>query len=232
MNSRRPLLHAGWLGIATIAFSFYLNSVFPTFAGEMQPGFTNPVLAFEFVENVDEVKALFSFDTAEELQLFRSKMDHGNRLDFIFMVIYNGFLFFLGWLLFKHSGRKPFFYILPLALVALAGDILETLQLLNISSRIDEDSLATPVLLLKWFTWLKWGALALIMHVFGLWLVKGARWMKILSTIAFAVPILGFIALFRPGLMNEFFALGIGLMFLGLTLTAFFYKDKEAVHPT
>ena len=84
-----------------------LLMVFPSKAPWMMDGFFTPVIAFEFIQSQSEVYQLFglpgSLDqlpmgqmmSQEMTQAMIKAMDLGNRLDYIFMVLYTLFFFFL-----------------------------------------------------------------------------------------------------------------------------------------
>ena len=99
---------------------------------------------------------------------------------------------------------------------------MENVQLLGLTLQLEMDggSMAAMLERLHFYTWLKWGGLALYFLLIaptfrrlpGLW--RGV-WL-----VASLPALLAVVAFFRRGLPNELLALSIGVMFLLLTLYA------------
>lgn len=158
-------------GLATIVMAIVLTVVpgtMPSPATLDHPAkFTNTILWFELVNDVDEVFAVLGpFDDSVGVER-REKLDRVNQLDFGFMVAYsafNGALVILVWSL--NRGRR-FWNGLSLvgagailAALMLVGDVIENLQLLQLTGYDTANDISADVMRqLNVWTRVKWGAL-------------------------------------------------------------------------
>lgn len=221
---RRPFWVSGLLGIGLIAMSAVLLVVNPGTAFALPEGFFTPVVAFEFVETAAEVRQLFGpAPTPERAALVRA-MDLGSRIDFGYMLLYAAFLAAFCHTAARRSGRRWFYLGAALAVLAAAADAVENMQLLAITARLDAPDLAAAIgrelLVLRWATWLKWGGLAVLFLSLAPYFARGNSYARFVGTFT-AVPfVLGVLAFFNRGLLNELFALSVALMFLLLIIYA------------
>ncbi len=79
-------------GIATLLFGLYLGQVFPKTGHDIAPGYGAPVLAFEFAGGQADLEAIFGFYTDPEQVKRLAAMRAGNELDYLYMLLYAGFL--------------------------------------------------------------------------------------------------------------------------------------------
>lgn len=79
-------------GIATLLFGLYLGQIFPQTAHDVAPGYGAPVLAFEFAGGQADLEAIFGFDTDPEQVMRLAAMRTGNERDYLYMLLYAGFL--------------------------------------------------------------------------------------------------------------------------------------------
>ncbi len=158
-------------GLATIIMAIVLTvapgAMPPPATMDHAAKFTNTILWFELAKDVDEVFAVLGpFDDAVGVER-REKLDRVNQLDFGFMVAYsafNGALVILVWSL--NRGRR-FWNGLSLvgagtifAALMLVGDVIENLQLLQLSGFATTDDVPAEVMRqLNVWTRVKWGAL-------------------------------------------------------------------------
>ena len=188
----------------------------PRETGPLPPGFITPIMAFEFAESEAEVYRLFEPDGSA------AAMDRVNRWDFLYMALYSAFLGAFAFALARHTGQTIFISAAILALVIFFADLMENIQLLGLTYRmqLDGGSLEGTLARLHVYTWLKWGGLALyflllVPYFRGL---SGAwRWVWLPALLP---AVLAAVAFLNRGLANELMALSIGLMFLLLTVYA------------
>ncbi|MEI4506873.1 hypothetical protein WBQ88_00895 [Sphingopyxis sp. CCNWLW253] len=79
-------------GIATLLFGLYLGQVFPQTGHDIAPGYGTPVLAFEFAGGQADLEAIFGFYTDPEQVTRLAAMRTGNERDYLYMLLYAGFL--------------------------------------------------------------------------------------------------------------------------------------------
>jgi len=157
----KPFMKVGFLGLLVIGMSIVLLIVFPSKAPWMMDGFSTPIIAFEFVQSQSEVCRLFGLpDSPDQLSMTQAMiraMDFGNRLDYIYMVLYTSFLFFFSFVCAKNTGKRYYYAGSLLSLVILVADALENIQLLRITAKITSQDFGKELSLLHCFTWIKWG---------------------------------------------------------------------------
>lgn len=222
----RLFLIAAILGLGAIAMTLVLALIGPRQIGPLPPGFITPVMAFEFAETPAEVLTMFQPAGAA------AAMDRVNRWDFLYMALYNGFLGMFALAAARHSGRRFFYIPAALALVILAGDALENVQLLGLTYRTTLDGGSLDALLgrLRFYTWLKWGGLALyglLIAVYFRGLPGRWRWV---APVVVLPAVLAVLALVARGLPHELMALGVGVMFVLLTVFAWRAAGGDALH--
>ncbi|MBN1250520.1 MAG: hypothetical protein JXR51_14910 [Bacteroidales bacterium] len=223
----RPLIKAGFVGLILIISSLFMMQTFPKKAVYMSEGFVTPIIYFEFVESPIEVYDFFGISSETSAnEDFIAKMDYGNKLDFGFAFIYSFFLVFLFWSIFKLSNNKVYIIAIILAVFAFVFDVLENVQLLSITSKLNSGDFSSEIINLQIFTWIKWGSLALIFLIFAYWIYfnRAAKYVAIISVLPF---ILGVLAFIDKGLMTEIFAKSISAMFAISVFYTFFYKKLK-----
>jgi hypothetical protein len=223
--TRRPFFISGILGLGAVAMTLILSFVGPRPATPLPAGFITPVLAFEFAENEAEVRQIVSPNV-------RSAMDRVNQFDFLYIALYGGCLFTFALTCDRLTGRRLFFGAAALAIGIMVADILENVQLLAITARMDDGGFEGELARLRLFTWLKWGGLAVyfaLLRAYFARLTGPARW---LGAIALSPLLLGAAAFLSRGPISELFALSIGLMFLLLTFYAWWFRRPAAAQMT
>ena len=88
----RPFLNVGYIGLLVFGMSLILLMVFPSAASRLPDGFFTPVIAFEFVQTRVEVFQMFLQTNGAVRKDLVDAMNLGNRLDYIYMVLYTLFL--------------------------------------------------------------------------------------------------------------------------------------------
>ena len=96
-RTRPPAPARAWVwtlafGIATLLFGFHLSQVFPQTGHDIAPGYGAPVLAFEFAGGQADLEAIFGFYTDPEQVTRLAAMRTGNERDYLYMLLYAGFL--------------------------------------------------------------------------------------------------------------------------------------------
>ena len=230
MRTKKPFIYAGYLGIVLVLLGLFLMSTFPNEVPYKAEGFQTPIIYFEFVKTVEETQQLFGMINGllPDDKLIQ-QMDFGNKVDFIYALVYSLFLFLFARTLVKISGRKFFMAVMVLAVLAFVTDCLENIKLITITENLASGSFQNDLDALFVFTWIKWGSLALSFVILSEWFFRE----KILSTIfAFLgwVPlILGILSFKMPGFYSELFAKSIMFMFIALIVYSFIYKSPKVV---
>lgn len=96
-RTRPPAPTRAWawtlaFGIATLLFGLHLTQLFPQAGHDIAPGYGPPVLAFEFAGSQSDLEAIFGFFTDPEQVARLAAMRSGNERDFLYMLLYAGFL--------------------------------------------------------------------------------------------------------------------------------------------
>ena len=234
MKSSRPFMKTGVVGLLVVAMSIGLLAVFPSTAPNMPEGFFTPIIAFEFIETKAEVFGMFTqADGAESVnEAMIAAFDLGNRLDYIYMGLYSAFLMLFSLTCARLSGKQYLYATTALSLAVLAGDALENIQLLGITSYLkrglNSGELDAQLSLLYRFTWMKWGGLAAIFLVLAPWFLRGGRFSKTVGLSGIVCAGLGLAAFLHRSVITEIFSLSVGLMFLLMIIYCF--RRNESAH--
>lgn len=213
---QRPFAKAGLLAIPLLICMLVMGQHFPK--GEVL-GYQSKIIAFEFVKNEADVRAVLGSLSAEEL----AGMDRGNYIDFAFMLCYGSFISFFFLLAYRQLGAKWLQVGILLGLIVFLGDLLENIQLLNITSAYAGDparmNIGVFISQLQWFTWIKWiglgVALAMAANVLrqqgGIWQWIGWGFFIpfLLSIVAFSIQTPAWIERFTLSIF-----MGLGLLIL------------------
>jgi hypothetical protein len=219
-----PFFLSGLIGLAVIAVSVVSLLLFPQSSPGQIDGINSPIIAFEFAQTVEEIEALFGPAGSAERAALALAMDRGNRLDFLYMLLYSAFMFTFAVQAGRLSGKAWLYAGAVLAVAALLGDVLENVQLLAITAKLDSGAFSVELARLYWFTWLKWGSLAVYFVWMGAWLWGNGRFPTLIALASFLTFLLGLLAFIRRGPITEAFTLAIALMFLLLIIYSFWRK--------
>ncbi len=209
------------LGIAVVLMGLVLMAVFPSNAPYMPEGFFSPVVAFEFIATPQEVQQFFGSPDSPGREEMVRKMDLGNWLDFLFMLLYASFLFFFSIASANKAKSKILYGGAVLAVVVLVGDILENVQLLGITAKLQTGNFERELRLLHIYTWQKWGGITLIFALLIPYFFKGNRFSKIIGSVGFLTCMLAISAYLHRSILNELFVLSVALMFLLMIISCF-----------
>lgn len=212
----RLFLISGILGLGALVMTLMLSFVGPRETGPLPPGFITPVMAFEFAGSEAEVYQLF------EPEGSAAAMDRVNRWDFLFMALYSAFLGTFALAVARRTDEPIYLIAAALALAILLADVLENVQLLGITYRmqLDGGSLIGALARLNVFTWLKWGGLAVYFLFIALYFHGTSGAWRHARLPALLPALFAAVAFFMRGLANELMALSIGVMFVLLTIYA------------
>lgn len=224
----RPFLKAGYIGLAVIAMSLILLMIFPSRASKMPDGFITPVIAFEFIRTPAEVFQLFASTSGTVQRDMVAAMDLGNRLDFVYMVLYSAFLLVFSVRCAQLSSKKVYYLGAVIAVVVLAADVMENIQLLGITASLDTGDFEQYLIRLHLFTWIKWGGIAAIFLVLFFWFARGGMFSKIIGMGGLISAGTGVLAYFNRSVLNEIFSLSVAVMFILMIVYCFVWKSNEA----
>lgn len=230
MKPKRPFITTGYVGIILILLGLFLMSTFPKYVPYMAEGFQTPIIYFEFVKTVEETQRLFGMTNGllPDDNLIQ-QMDFGNKIDFIYALVYSLFLFLFARKLVEISGKKIFVSVMVLAVFAFIFDCLENIKLITITENIESGSFQNDLEILFVFTWIKWGSLALSFVILSEWFFRGKIVSTLFAFLGWTPMILGILAYKMPGFYNELFAKSIMFMFVALIVYSFIYKTPQAV---
>lgn len=228
-EKERPFLKTGILGLAVIGMSAAMIMVFPSEAPWMMDGFVTPIMAFEFAGTTQEVHLLFGAADLPEQQAMIGAMNLGNRLDYIYMALYASFLFSFSYVCVKYTGHKRYYTACVLAVLVLVGDALENVQLLGISSKLNEMEFAKELVLLHWFTWMKWGGLALVFLALVPYFLTGGKFSKLIGITGITSAALSGLAYINRSAFTELMGLSVAVMFILMIIYCFIYKIHKNI---
>jgi len=222
----RPFKISGFIGVAVILMLVVLIFVFPPRAQSMVEGFFTPIIAYEFIQTKDEVYRLFGSEASPEREVLVRAMDRGNQLDFIYMVLYSAFLFTFSIRCSRERGKKFFLLGAVISILVLVSDFCENIQLLGITSKLETGGFEAELMYLNIFTWLKWGGIALIFLILMPYFFKGSLVAKGIALLGVIASILGLLAFIHRSVINEIFALSVGIMFFCMILYSLLYRKS------
>lgn len=136
----RPAAPTRWwyaallLGIAVTLFGAYLTTVFPQAGHAIPPGYGAPVLAFEFAGNQHDLIAIFGPDSDPQQVARLAAMRAGNEQDYLYMLLYAGFLFSGCIALWRDLRLRWLLAAAALPIVAAIADAYENWLLLDIQA--------------------------------------------------------------------------------------------------
>lgn len=139
------------------------------------------VLAFELARTPADLAALFGPPGSACADAMTAAMDWINRIDLPFFIA--AYVLFLCAVSLFESARqrqRRWLWGLLFAAVALAGDLLETTLLLQITRQLDDPAaLLTPLWIATWIKWIGLGAFGGLAAYCG-WTASPRRWLLIL----------------------------------------------------
>lgn len=226
-ETNRPFFPAGVIGLVVVAMSIALMAVFPSRLPEMPEGFVTPVIAFEFVRTMDDVKLIFGPTDSPQRREIVKAMDRGNKLDYVYMILYAGFLACFSLTCARVTHRKLFYIPVCLAGFVLTADALENIQLLGITANLETMNITHFLVRLHWLTWAKWGGLSLIFLFLIPYFIKEGLYALFISAAAVICAILAAAAFMHRSALNEMFGGMTAIMFVLIIIYSFVHKLPE-----
>jgi hypothetical protein len=171
-------------GIATFLFGLSLMQVFPQDSFAAAPGYGAPVLAFEFAGGQADLVAIFGPDT-DAAQVSRlAAMRTGNERDYLYMLLYAGFLASGFVALWRELRLRPVLLAAALPLLAASCDAWENWLLFDIQTAFTAGDYSPAMASLPWPVAAKFVLLALSNVAIGLALTQlGGRWWTLAGTL-------------------------------------------------
>jgi hypothetical protein len=216
----QPFRKSGFIGLGVILVSLILMAINPKEVPKMPDGFTTPILAFEFVQSKQEVWDLFGKDTAVRADLTRA-FDLGSWVDFVYILLYGGFLFTFAVTCVRQTGNKLYWGTAVFAMIIMFGDVMENVQLLDITAAVETGTFQQQLTLLPIFTWIKWGGLSISFLLLTPYFFTQNLFARLIGIVAIITFGLGGIAFLNRSQFNEYYALSIALMFVLMIIYSF-----------
>jgi hypothetical protein len=208
-------------GIATLAYSLILQSIFPASGANLPPGYGTPVIAFEFAREQGDLIAIFG-DAADPAQGERLvAMQSGNEQDFLFMFFYAVFLASGCWALWRELRRPLLLLGVVMPVMAALFDAWENMLLfaIQVAFSLGEfapeiESLAAPVIV----KFLLLTATNIVIG-FALAQIPGRGW-QLAGTLVIVPCVATIMALIAPAAFGWTLAAVIAAGWIALLLTA------------
>lgn len=185
-------------GIATLLFGLYLRQVFPQAGHDIAPGYGAPVLAFEFAGNQSDLEAIFGFFTDPEQVKRLAAMRAGNERDYIYMLLYAGFLGCGCLALWRELRARWLLAAAAIPVVAALCDAYENWLLFDIQTAFTIGDYSPAMASLPYPVAAKFLALALTNVVIGAAATQLGRWWALFGTVAILAAIPTAMAIVTP----------------------------------
>lgn len=185
-------------GIATLLFGLYLGQVFPQAGHDIAPGYGAPVLAFEFAGGQADLEAIFGFYTDPEQVTRLAAMRTGNERDYLYMLLYAGFLA-SGCVALWHELRlRALLAAAVLPIAAALSDAYENYLLFDIQAAFTLGDYSPAMASLPYPVAVKFLALAATNVVIGAAATQFGRWWALFGTVAILAAIPTVMAIITP----------------------------------
>ena len=223
---RRPPAPTRWwyaaftAGIATLLFSLHLGRVFPAEAAGIHPGYGAPVIAFEFARSEADLFAVFG-TSADPLQVARlAAMRAGNEQDYLFMLLYAGFLASGCFALWRELRLRWLLAATLLPVFAALCDAYENWLLFDIQAAFTLGDYSPAMASLPWPVAAKFLALTLTNAALGYAMVQMGRWWQFAGTLILIPCLATIMALIAPAAFGWTLTAAIGAGWFALLATA------------
>ena len=153
----------------------------------------------------------------------------GNKIDYLFMIVYSAFLFFIARGLYAIFNVKILYLAMIFCVLMWFGDAFENFQIYNIIQNYKTTNIQQNLDWLHLFTWLKWSSIASTFLIFAPFIWKLNTFGKTISIVGVLCFCLAIIAFFIGGIWHEIFALSVSITFLLLTIFVFLFKTNSAI---
>ena len=202
-HTRPPAPTRAWVwtlafGIATLLFGLYLGQVFPPSGHDIAPGYGAPVLAFEFAGNQSDLEAIFGFYTDPEQVTRLAAMRTGNEQDYLYMLLYAGFLTSGCIALWRDLRHRAFLAAAALPIAAAFCDAYENWLLFDIQAAFTLGDYSPAMASLPYPVAAKFLLLGLTNVAIGVAAMQVGRWWALFGTVAILAAIPTAMALIAP----------------------------------
>jgi len=190
LPAARWWLAALLFGLSVLIFGSVLSATFPQTSHSADPGYGAPVLAFEFVRGQDDLLAVFGPDT-DPMQVARlAAMRTGNERDYLYMLLYAGFLASGLVALGRELRSRPLLAAAGLPILAALCDAYENWLLFDIQAAFTAGDYSPAMASLPWPVAAKFLLLAVTNVAIGFALAQLGRWWLLAGTLVIvaAVP--------------------------------------------
>lgn len=185
-------------GIATLLFGLYLGQVFPATGHDIAPGYGTPVLAFEFAGGQADLEAIFGFYTDPEQVTRLAAMRTGNERDYLYMLLYAGFLGCGCIALWQELRLRALLAATVLPVAAALSDAYENYLLFDIQAAFTLGDYSPAMASLPYPVAAKFLLLAATNVVIGAAAAQFGRWWALFGTIAILAAIPTAMAIITP----------------------------------
>lgn len=185
-------------GIVTLLFGLHLGQVFPQTGHDIAPGYGAPVLAFEFAGNQSDLEAIFGFFTDPEQVKRLAAMRAGNERDYIYMLLYAGFLGCGCLALWRELRARWLPAAAAIPVVAALCDAYENWLLFDIQAAFTIGDYSPAMASLSYPVAAKFLALALTNVAIGAAATQLGRWWALFGTVAILAAIPTAMAIVTP----------------------------------
>lgn len=185
-------------GIATWLFGLHLGQVFPQTGHDIAPGYGAPVLAFEFAGSQADLEAVFGFFTDPGQVRRLAAMRAGNEQDYIYMLLYAGFLASGCLALWREFRARWLLAAAALPVVAALCDACENWLLFDIQTAFTAGDYSPAMASLPYPVAAKFLLLALTNVAIGAAATQVGRWWALFGTVAILAAIPTVMAIITP----------------------------------
>lgn len=192
--------HAALLiGFGAILVGLWLGQTFPQDSFAAGPGYGAPVLAFEFAGGQDDLIAVFGPDSDPRQIARLAMMRTGNERDYLYMLLYAGFLGCGLIALARETGLKMISFAAALPVLAGLCDARENWLLLDIQTAFTAGDYSPAMASLPYPVAAKFVLLALTNVAIGLALSRlGGRWWTLAGTLVIVACVPALMAIAVP----------------------------------
>ncbi|MGH6632329.1 MAG: hypothetical protein ACREB0_03115 [Sphingopyxis sp.] len=186
------------LGIAVALFSVHLTRVFPQVGHAIAPGFTSPLLAFEFAGGQDDLIAIFGPESDPQQVSRLAAMRTGNEQDYLYMLLYAGFLTAGCIALWRELRRRALLAAALLPITAALCDAYENWLLLDIQVAFTAGDYSPAMASLPYPVAAKFLLIAVTNVIIGAAATQIGRWWALFGTLAILAAIPTVMAIITP----------------------------------
>ena len=202
-RTRAPAPTRAWVwtlafGLATLLFGLYLGQVFPQTGHDIAPGYGAPVLAFEFAGGQADLEAIFGFYTDPQQVTRLAAMRTGNEQDYLYMLLYAGFLGCGCFALWRELRLRPLLAAAALPVTAALCDAYENWLLFDIQAAFTAGDYSPAMASLPTPVAAKFLLLAATNVAIGAAATQMGRWWALFGTVAILAAIPTAMAIITP----------------------------------